>query len=148
MSAIVIDMDGTLCDCSHRVHLAAAGQWDEFHSLLMDDPVMPDVKALLWMAPMQCETIICTGRNESFRYLTLEWLEKHNLSSYIDHIIMRPDGDFRPDHELKPALLEDHFGSKEAVLEQVAFVIDDRDKVVEAWRQYGLPCWQCRNGNY
>lgn len=148
MSAVIIDMDGTLCDCSHRVHLAAAGQWDEFHSLLGDDPVMPDVKALLEMVPTWSEVIICTGRNEAFRAETLKWLEKHLLSGYIDNLIMRPDGDFRPDHELKPALIEEHFGSKEIVLENILFVIDDRDKVVEAWRNYGLPCWQCRNGNY
>lgn len=149
MSSIVIDMDGTLCDCSHRVHLAAAGQWEQFHSLLGEDAVMPDLKALLMMIkPEGPEVIICTGRNEAFRHDTLKWLEKNLLTGYIDHIIMRPDNDWRPDHELKLALLEDFFGSKEAALENVQFVIDDRDKVVEAWRNYGLPCWQARPGGY
>jgi hypothetical protein len=43
-------------------------------------------------------------------------------------------------------MTEEYFGSKEAVLQNVIFVLDDRDKVVEAWRNYGLPCWQVRPG--
>lgn len=146
MPTIVIDMDGTLCDCEHRVHLAAAGQWDEFHSHLMEDNVMKDLEFLLSSLEDNVQVIACTGRNAAFYNATTRWLNDNNI--FLDHVLMRPDGDFTPDHELKPRLLEEHFGSKEAVLEEVKFVIDDRDKVVEAWRNYGLPCWQCRPGGY
>jgi hypothetical protein len=89
-----------------------------------------------------------TGRNEAFRQLTWSWLNEHKLDEYIDTLIMRPDSDWRPDHELKIALLEQAFGSKERALERVAFILEDRDKVVEAYRNYGLPCWQVRPGGY
>jgi hypothetical protein len=49
---------------------------------------------------------------------------------------------------LKPALLEGFFGGKQATIDNVKFVLDDRDAVVEAWRNYGLVCWQVRQGSF
>tara|TARA_Y100000310_G_C20547602_1_gene746375 strand:- start:703 stop:1140 length:438 start_codon:yes stop_codon:yes gene_type:complete len=145
MPTIVIDLDGTLCDCEHRQHLAQAQQWDEFHSKLGDDLPHKEV-ALIVDRLIGYEVIACTGRNEAWRIATEKWLRHFRF--HVDALIMRPDGDWRSDHELKPVLLEEHFGSKEKVLNEVILVLDDRDKVVEAWREYGLPCWQVRPGGY
>jgi|TARA_R110002051_G_scaffold314748_1_gene392197 phosphoglycolate phosphatase-like HAD superfamily hydrolase len=148
MTTVVIDLDGTLCNCVHRQHHAEQGQWDEFHSKLLDDPVYPDVAWFVAMLPMDYEVIALTGRDIAFKDDTWAWLERNKLSLAIDHLMMRPKMDFTPDHILKPQLLEGHIGSKEAVLAEVPIVLDDRDKVVEAWRNYGLPCWQVRPGGY
>ena len=146
MTAIVVDLDGTLNNCSPRQHLAQAQKWDEFHGSLMDDLINPDVMFLLDNIAAEIMVIGCTGRSNAFRSLTTRWLLDNRI--LLDQLLMRPDGDWRPDHELKPKMLEKYLGSKDKVLRSVKFVLDDRDKVVEAWREYGLPCWQVRPGGY
>lgn len=145
---IVVDLDGTLCNAGHRDHHAVAGQWDEFHSRLMDDEPWPDVKAFLdlfWSASSESENyhiIGLTGRPEQWRGKTYEWLQKHSIA--LDALLMRPDRDWSPDAELKPRLLESYAPSKEDVL----FILEDREKVVDAWRNLGYNCWQVRPGGY
>tara|TARA_R110000824_G_scaffold15883_3_gene66572 strand:+ start:12958 stop:13398 length:441 start_codon:yes stop_codon:yes gene_type:complete len=146
MTAVIVDLDGTLCDCVHRQHHAQQSQWDEFHAKLMDDDPYWDVQWFLRKLPETLRVLAVTGRNEGFRQMTYDWLDKHSI--VIDDVLMRPTGDFRPDDVLKPQLLQEHFGSKDLVIDNVIFVLDDRDKVVEAWRNYGLTCWQVRPGGY
>jgi histidinol phosphatase-like enzyme len=143
---VVLDLDGTLNNCDHRQQHARNGDWNKFHSALMDDEPNPDVLWFVRMIEEEHPIIGCTGRNEAFRPLTYKWLDRHKIK--LDAILMRPDGDYTPDAKLKPAMLEEFFRSKEEVLKQVRFVVDDRDRVVEAWRNYGLFCWQCRPGSY
>ena len=149
MATIVIDLDGTLNNCVHRQHHATNGEWDEFHSTLNEDAPYNDV---MWFVKLMyedgIEVIAVTGRNEAYRNQTCEWLSKHKLFGCVDTILMRPENDYTPDHHLKPILLENYIGSKGVVLAEVMVVLDDRDKVVEAWRNYGLPCWQVRPGGY
>jgi hypothetical protein len=149
-NTIVVDLDGTLCDCGHRVELARAKQWDHFHSLLVEDQPFEDVKSLIKLigckATMEIDIIGLTGRNEANRNKTLDWLESHKI--FFDELLMRPNNDFRQDHILKPELLEEFFGGREIMLKRVMFVLEDRDKVVEAWRNIGINCWQVRQGTY
>jgi hypothetical protein len=147
MSTIIVDLDGTLSNCAHRVHHAQEGRWDEFHSLLMQDK--PNMDVYWFLAQIQqidCNIVVLTGRNEAYRTLTLKWFYEYGCA--VDHLLMRPDQDYAPDVVLKPRLLEEHMGGKPRVLSEVRFVLEDRDKVVEAWRDYGLTCWQVRPGGY
>jgi hypothetical protein len=44
----VFDLDGTLADCTHRRHLADAGDWDGFFAACVDDvPIAPVIELLL-----------------------------------------------------------------------------------------------------
>lgn len=78
------------------------------------------------------DVIFCTGRNESCREVTRAWLHKHFPWIYGWQLMMRPDGDFRPDTDVKREML-DKIGR-----ERVVYVIDDRKCVVKMWRQEGL----------
>lgn len=158
---IVVDLDGTLCNSAHRDHLAVAGQWDEFHGLLSDDEPHTDVKDLvaalglgLW-PHMDLEIIALTGRNEKYRMMTEAWLLKHSVA--VDYLLMRPDFDWRPDVKLKPELLHEFISNNtegpvdsihELAKSQVWFILEDRDKVVEEWRNLGFRCWQTQPGGY
>lgn len=143
---VVVDLDGTLCNSAHREHLAIAGCWDEFHSQLNGDAPWPDVTALLALLYEQDDIVVVglTGRNEQYRKATINWLAKHDI--WLDDILMRYDDDYRSDHELKPQLLELYL--KQHPDHQVWFILEDRDKVVEAWRNAGYDCWQVRPGGY
>ena len=146
-NCIVVDLDGTVCDSSHRDHLAQAGQWDDFHKALTDDKPWKDAKELIFaMNQYGMNTIAVTGRNERHRCRTLGWLRLNEIE--IDMLLMRRDDDFRSDTEVKPALLSEHFGSMQIALESVLFILDDRDKVVQKWRDLGFRCWQVQPGGY
>jgi len=139
---VVIDLDGTLCNSKHREHLAVAGQWDEFHSMLGDDEPWADTKGLLdILYGAGIGVVGLTGRNEKFRNSTLDWLTKNDI--WLDELMMRPDNNYMPDHELKPKMLEDKHEK-----DDILFILEDRDKVVEAWRNLGYNCWQVRPGGY
>jgi len=154
MKAIVIDLDGTLCNTAHREHLI--GQWDEFNAGCKDDTPHPDVA---WLVKMFCgfdfdEPILigCTGRSEEHRTATERWLLENDL--FVDFVLMRPAFDFRPDAEVKVELLQAwHDSTEEAekgmtLQDRILFVLEDREKVVEAWRNLGLNCWQVREGAF
>lgn len=148
MKWIVVDLDGTIADCSHRVHLAHAQQWDEFHSLCTEDKLIEANAELVSVLGQTYGILMVTGRTEKFRWLTHQWLQKMGLGPFVTVLLMRPDDDFRPDVEMKLALLEGLFGSKENVLAQVLVAFDDRDKVVAGFRDYGIPTFQVRQGDY
>lgn len=143
---VVVDLDGTLCNSAHRDHLAQAGQWDEFHSRLMEDKPHYDVLQVITVLADRYKIIALTGRSANFYLKTVEWLNEHMAP--IDHVMMRPALDFTPDHQLKPRMLDEYFTSREAALDCVLCIFDDRDKVVEAWRNAGFRCYQTQPGGY
>lgn len=148
---IVLDLDGTICNIEHRQHLAAAKQWDEFHGLLEIDEPNLDVLGLIQnIAEVYDEAaydfIICTGRPEKYRNQTVAWLTKHAIP--VTALVMRSDNDFSKSGPMKTQMLEEYFGSKEKVIEAVAFALEDRDQIIEHFRNYGIRCWQVRPGGY
>lgn len=146
---IVIDLDGTLCNIERRVDLAQAKDWEAFHAGIPEDEIYEDVQRLIFMANLaNFGILVITGRNERYRKATFDWMDRHNLSEHVDTLLMRPDGDMRRDGELKVALISDFFGSREKAQNEVAFILEDRDNVVEAYRGAGFPCWQVRVGGY
>jgi len=148
MKYVVFDIDGTISDCSHRIQYAHSKQWDEFHQRCLEDPVIVAIADLLLEMDRISSVILLTGRSNKYRYLTDQWLVRAGLYEHHDILLMRPDNDWRPDHEMKIALLENSFGSKNKVLDNVWLVIDDRDSVVEGLRNYGLTVLQPAAGGF
>lgn len=144
-NVVVVDLDGTLCNSGHRDHLAQAGNWDEFHGQLIHDEPWNDVKLMVeLLGSLESYIVIgLTGRNERFRNATYDWLNDHDI--VLDALLMRPNDDYRPDHELKPQMLAEQLDNAQ---ERVWFILEDREKVVEAWRNLGFACWQIRPGGY
>lgn len=167
MKSIILDLDGTVCDTTNREHyitreaLRSAMKfdgssgiqkaWDNFHAGIENDTANMDVLELLdclrQMKPEPYGIIIVTGRPEMYRVNTQRWLRRY-LVPY-DALLMRPDGDKEDSGAMKVRLLESWLGpTKQEVLSKVAFCLEDRDSVVEAFRAYGLPTWQVRKGVY
>lgn len=145
---IIFDVDGTISDPSHRIQFAQAKEWDEFQRLAHLDPVIVNIADLMRKLNWSANIILLTGRNEKYRHVTEQWLRDAELDYCYEELLMRPDEDYRPDHEMKIDLLEKRFGSKEGVLRNVWFAIDDRNSVVEALRNYGLTVLQPIEGAY
>ena len=145
---VIFDIDGTLADCSQRIQYAQSKEWDELHSRCLDDNVIVNIADLMMELSTNYEIILLTGRPEKYRFMTEQWLELCGLDEFYDELIMRPDGDWLSDGKMKINALEDHFGDQQAVLDSVWLVIDDRDSVVEALRNYGLTVLQPAVGGY
>jgi len=146
VDAIIIDLDGTLCDCRHRMHYVKQSppNWPAFFDACVDDTPNPAIVALYTMA---CESgivvIYVSGRPETHRVLTEAWLTSHWLAQHTA-LLMRTAGDYRPDTIVKRELYEQHIAGKYEIL----FTVDDRASVVAMWRSLGLTCLQCAEGDF
>lgn len=145
---VITDLDDTLYDASHRDHLAKEKRWDEFHSLCHLDPVNRDVADLLKTLRMAHVSVIAlTARPSAFRQITREKISK-DLPGVIDCIIMRPEGNRQSSDDFKERAIREFFGTIEVAQAEIAFVLDDRDKVIRRMRSLGIPAWQVREGKY
>lgn len=145
-NAILIDLDGTLCNVSHRVHFVkeTPPNWPAFFDACADDVPNPAVVALYHMARAADYAIIyVSGRPDSHRGETERWLYIHEVSGYAG-LLMRPAGDYRPDQIVKRELYEQHIAPSYKVL----FTVDDRASVVKMWRELGLTCFQVAEGDF
>lgn len=135
---ILVDIDNTLSNAKHREDLIAEHGWEAYHSASGHDEPIEDTVNLIQALNMAGFTIIClTGRNERYRQLTAAWLLQHNVMMH--DIWMRPDDDFRPSAEVKLALAREQFHNDDAsIRNNVAFIIDDQEAVLQAFRGIGV----------
>lgn len=144
---VIFDIDGTLADCEERRELAGRGDkfsWDTFFNeeLMMQDKIVNPILSLaLLLNVSDVECYYFTGRPEKYRETTRQWL-RENLCPRFD-LFMRKDGDYRPDTEVKKEMLLETFDP-----EMIWFVVDDRDSVVKMWRELGITCLQCAEGDF
>ena len=141
---VVMDIDGTLANCGHRVHHVNGSKkdWKAFMAALSEDPVIPQTQHLNALLNEQAVTggmpiFLCSGRSEDERFTTEEWLTKHVIG--YDKMYMRKGGDYRADYIIKRELLDEI----RADGYEPFIIIDDRQCVVDMWRKEGLFVLQC-----
>jgi hypothetical protein len=95
--------------------------------------------------------IFMSGRMEQCREETRSWLHTFVCDPALpvcmcsSPLLMRKDGDNRPDQIVKRELFERHVQG----LYEVEGVLDDRDRVVRMWREdLGLTCLQVAYGDF
>lgn len=144
MKCYLFDIDGTLADCSHRIHLiqGTPKDWDGFFAACHLDTPIPHVVDLLNTLTGRTKIVYVSGRSDQCREETETWLRKNSLP--LGPLYMRKQGDHRDDDIIKIELL--------AQLRVDGFdpimAFDDRDRVVAAWRAAGVPCAQVAPGNF
>lgn len=137
---IVVDLDGTLADISHRVALVkkVKPDWDKFYSLVSGDRVNGWCADLMDAMYRQGYQVFVVSARPSRCLEDIEkWLRDNGVQYSRLYLLRGAEGDYRPDVELKRAWLAGQ--DKEAV----AFVVDDRQRVVDMWREEGITCLQC-----
>ena len=144
-SIILVDLDGTLCDNSHRITFGQSKDWDAYHSLCDKDGVFLDMAAVLFSLAGDYEVIAITGRDERYREKTVAWLKNNKLDFLIDHILMRAEKNFKPEAEVKVELLDKHFKTRDAWLPKIVVAFEDSEATVSAFRNLGIPTFQVRN---
>jgi len=144
----IFDLDGTLADIEHRLHWISSGErnYGMFYSLCVNDkPIKDTIETLQHLAISSNSIYIVTGRSDEVRQQTNDWLKRAGV--IYQQLIMRKEGDHRPDYEIKEEWLLKHFPTKED-RSQIAGVFEDRKSVVDMWRRNGLMCYQCAEGDF
>ena len=164
---VIFDLDGTLADIDIRrdKSLKPNGKldWDIFAApdsiMNWDKPNLPVIKMAQLFKADGFKIVIFSGRNDRSFDTTTQWLNNNDVP--FDLLVMRPDkfkdkswpiasGNpatkamrFMPDEILKKKML-DTFVDKDDVF----MTVDDRQKVVDMWRDLGLTCFQVAPGDF
>lgn len=141
MKLVLFDIDGTLADIDHRRHLVDGDDpdWRAFFDSMGSDSVNAPVAELyrtIWNSP-NFECVLVTGRPEDHRPVTEQWLTWNEIP--FERLIMRKAKDNRKDAIVKEEILCELIRDGA----EIAFVVDDRQSVVDMWRRNGITCFQC-----
>lgn len=132
--AIMCDLDGTL---------ALFGKNNPYERDFFQDEVnKPILNILNRYSSYGAEIIIMSGRNDKYMQETLDWLTDNKVP--FGQLHMRKDGDTRKDFVVKQEMFNEYVKDKSNVL----FVLDDRNQVVDLWRNLGLTCLQVADGEF
>lgn len=150
---IIVDIDGTITRVGDRKKylLQEPKDWDMFFGESMKDKPKKEIIDLLETIYDKYEIVFCTGRRDSIRNSTWRWMRVHlsnELLASVQWLLMCKDGDHRSDTKRKPELLKKFLKEQGKTLDDVAFVLEDRAKVVKTWREMGLTCLQVANGDF
>lgn len=148
-NSIIVDIDGTLALRNNRSPF-------DYEKVLEDNEDFRMVE-LISEIMMNCDynVIFVTGREDvgNCKALTMKWLEyrfgedsRVTSDGTYDNwkIFMRAAGDKRPDEVVKKEIYE----NKIEPWYNVVAVFDDRNKVVNMWRDLGLLCLQPYPGDF
>jgi FMN phosphatase YigB (HAD superfamily) len=132
---VLVDVDGTLADVRHRLHHIREGRkknWKAFFEGMDRDTPIASTVAWVQALARHYDIIIITGRPEEYRERTIAWLKKNDIP--FTDVFMRPNGDHRPDYEVKKEALQ-RWPKK-----RIKLVIEDRPPVCDMWLQQGVRC--------
>ncbi len=138
--AIICDLDGTLAIIKHRTPYDASTAMRD----ILNEPVANILSVYDNQTLFDIDLILLTGRYDTYRPQTEEWLKKHGITNYKE-LYMRPSKDKRQDVMYKKEIYEKHIEP----IYDVLFVLEDRDQVVRMWRRdLGLTCLQVEYGDF
>ena len=140
-NCFIIDIDGTIAKMNGR----SPYDWNRVDEDLPNSPVLNIINALM-LARETNRFIFMSGRDGSCWDKTASWLNDHicAVPSENTKLLMRSPGDTRKDSIVKLELYERYVKPRYNVLA----VFDDRDQVVQMWREQGLTCLQVAEGNF
>lgn len=139
---VIIDIDNTLSIATDRFKMAekenGKTDWEFVHApenLIKDKPNLPMIELAKNYKQIGFEVIILTGRPESTRNITKEWLQKYNIPynklymrSWEDNFLKAPD--------FKRKIYETE------IKENVFCAYDDDQRVIDVWVDLGITCFK------
>lgn len=149
---VVFDIDGTLANCEHRMHhikplaleqgVKPKKNWKAFFDEMVNDkPIVPIIQMLYRHMAANDDVFFCTGRPETHRDQTLNWMYDIIWSDWMydgslgtEFLYMRAKTDNRPDYVTK-AELADKIMAEHGPID---IWYDDRRKVIDAIRAKGI----------
>ena len=147
---VIFDLDGTLALIDKRRALATKDgkmDWDVFFSadnIKLDVPNTPVIKMAQMLDSQGFNIVILSGRSKVSYRTTRQWLIQNDVP--FDDLHMRPTSDdwhYMKDSDLKQIWLDTVVDK-----DDVFAVFDDRQQVVDMWRQNGLTTFQVADGDF
>lgn len=143
----IFDIDGTMADHRHRLHLIdktqeGGAKWMAFHDAChLDPPIEPVCMLIKALIRDHRPVVFLTGRMEFQRIKTEQWLYDRTAAQVLQDapgpwLLMRADQDFREDTIVKPELLDNWMRWTPGYQPVMAF--EDRPRVCDMWRARGL----------
>lgn len=135
---VIFDLDGTLADGRHRLHLLPkqdyhlTESWTEFNLAAKDDLPLWDNIELCNTLAQRYHLIILSGRSDVAREITKEWLTQHQVQYH--ELVMRKQSDNRKDTEIKEEFL------RTVGFDRIMCAFDDLPHVAYHLRGLGLTC--------
>jgi predicted kinase len=140
-NCIIVDIDGTLA------HMNGRSPYD--YTKVKTDVVDEQVRDIIWRYAQRDpnETpstyiMVVSGREDSCKADTEQWLQDNQIPH--DELHMRKTGDLRNDTIIKQEIYEEWIKDRY----NVRFVLDDRNRVVDMWRNLGLKVLQVAPGDF
>lgn len=151
----IFDLDGTLALIDHRRHIIEDpsrddSKWRRFYDACDKDRPNEPVIRVMESLRRFADVWIFSGRSDEVATKTIDWLAQHTsfLRSdllYGDVLTMRQEGDYTPDDRLKKQWLDAMLVDDR---QRLVATFDDRDRVVQMWRDNGVPCFQVAPGGF
>ena len=133
-NCVIFDVDGTLAHMRNR----GPFDWDKVDRDDFNQIVGEQVK---FHKSMGRKIFIVSGRDESCRKLTEEWLKFYDVE--YDALFMRPKDNYEKDTVIKKKIIETEFKDKFNIM----LWIDDRRQVLDMLFQEGIYTFSCNQGN-
>lgn len=134
--AFLVDIDGTIALMNGK-----RGPFD-YHLAGGDDLNAPVATVVQALKDENFQIVFLSGRSDSCRSETQEWLDKHGFSGHELH--MRKEGDQRKDSIVKHEIFWDQIAPRF----QVIGCFDDRNQVVDMYREMGITVFQVAPGDF
>lgn len=134
--AYIVDVDGTL---AHMLDRRGPFEWVKVG---VDAPDLQVIETVNSLHAAGYIIIIMSGRDEVCCDETCAWLRRHGVKFH--ELYMRKQDDYRPDTRIK----EEIFQARIEGMYNVVGVFDDRNVVVDMWRQKGLKVFQVAEGDF
>jgi hypothetical protein len=138
----IFDIDDTLSNSSNRAYWISKDNpnknWGTYYNLLIEDaPITPVVEILQCLYGCGHRVILCTGRPENYRNLTVQWLEKYDIPS--NDLFMRQTSETGLRNAQAKQIMFERI--KTAGYNPVA-VFEDNPLSVQMWKDCGLTVLQ------
>lgn len=136
--AVICDLDGTLAWMQGR------SPYDG--TKVDEDLIDPQLKVLLtFLRHVDVKVLFVSGRENTKECSekTIQWLHQH-FGDFDYELFMRKEKDYRGDEIVKKEIYDSFIKDKYYIIS----VFDDRQKVVDMWREEGLLCCQVAKGDF
>jgi hypothetical protein len=138
--AVIFDIDETVANKSKE------RDYREYDKVDLDTPIKSTVEVLRHYFHAGYKIIFITSRREYCREKTVQWLGKYIGGEY--ELFMRPEKQSKKETYSESEVVKlEIYNQYVKDFYDVEAVFEDRQSVIEMWREQGLYVFNCRQNN-